>query len=99
MKKFLLIALLGLSFAANAQHRCCWRGGYYNGGWVAPAIIGGVIGYEIAHPHPVIVEPQPVIIQQPQQTIVVPSPAPAGYHWQQMINPATNQYQLVLVPN
>jgi len=100
MKKLILIALLGLSLSASAQARCCWRGGYYHGGgWVAPAIIGGVIGYEIAQPRPVIIE-QPVIVQPPPpQTIVVPSPAPAGYHWQQMLNPATNQYQLVLVPN
>lgn len=100
MKKLIFLVLAIAAVSVNAQARCCWRGGYYHGGgWVAPAIIGGVIGYEIAQPRPVIVE-QPVIVQSPPQTsIVVPSPAPVGYHWQQMVNPATNQYQLVLVPN
>ena len=42
---------------------CCYRP-YYGGGWVAPAIIGGVIGYELSRPN-VIVQP-PVIVQQPQ---------------------------------
>ena len=39
---------------------------HHNHGWVAPAIIGGVIGYSLARPY--IVE-QPVIIQQPQTII------------------------------
>lgn len=98
MKKlaFLILALAAVS--ANAQARCCWRGGYWGGGWVAPAIVGGVVGYELAQPRTVIVEQQPVIVQQPQVTQVLPA-APAGYHYQQMLNTQTNQYQMVLVPN
>jgi hypothetical protein len=40
--------------------------GYYHGGynWVAPAIIGGVIGYELSQPRTVYVQPQPQVIYQ-----------------------------------
>jgi hypothetical protein len=97
MKKILLTFIIALAAVpAMAQwhhHHCCYRGG-----WVGPALIGGVVGYELSRPRTVVVE-QPIIVQQPQQPIIVPSAAPAGYHWQQMINPQTNQYQLVLVPN
>ena len=105
MKKFILIfALLSAVVSAEA---CCYRGGYYHhgyygNGWVAPALIGGVIGYELARP-PVVVEQQPIVVQQPP--VVVQSPPvqlaqpPFGYHYQQMVNPQTGQYQLVLVPN
>ena len=92
-----LMALLG---TASAQAHG-WHGGYYHGGygcggcWVGPAIVGGVIGYELARP-PVVVEQQPIIVQQPQTVVQVPPP---GYHWQEMIDPLTNQRKIVLVPN
>ena len=105
MKKVLLaLSLVLLAGSASAHgfygyHGCCYRGGY-GGGWVAPAIIGGVNGYEIAHPAPVVVQP-PVIVQQPpvvvqQSTYQAPPP---GYHWQDMIDPQTNTHKIVLVPN
>lgn len=106
MKKLLLaLSLIVVSSAASAQWHhhggyCCYRGGYNPGGWVAPAIIGGVIGYELSRPPvytaPVIVEQPSIIVQQP--TTVIQQP-PAGYHWQEMIDPATNQKKIVLVPN
>jgi hypothetical protein len=56
---------------AQAQwhhHGGHYRGGYYGGGnWVAPALIGGVIGYELSRPRyyePPVVVQQPVIVQQ-----------------------------------
>ena len=75
-----------------------WRILSWRGGWVAPAIIGGVIGYELARPYyapPPVVVQQPVIVQQQP----VYQQAPAGYHYQQMVNPQTGQTQVVLVPN
>jgi hypothetical protein len=75
MKKILTaLALLVTAGTASAQwhhhygYRPHYYGGYYGSGWVAPAIIGGVIGYELSRPRPVIVEQQPqtVIIQQQQ---------------------------------
>jgi hypothetical protein len=57
------------------------HGGHYRGGygynWVAPAIIGGVIGYELNRPRyyetPVVVQ-QPVIVQQQPVYSVTPQP-------------------------
>ena len=102
MKKLLLVlSLLAIAGSASAQwhhHGGYYRGGCYGcGNWVAPLIIGGAIGYEINRANqPVIVQQPPVIIQQPQQIIQSP---PAGYHWQEMIDPATNTTKIVLVPN
>jgi hypothetical protein len=97
MKKLLLVlSLLTILGTANAQWHhhggCCYRGSPF--GWAGPALIGGVIGYELARPPAVYVEQQPVIIQQP----VIQAP-PAGYHWQEMIDPQTGIKKIVAVPN
>lgn len=104
MKKLLLaLSLLAALQTASAHEGfrhggCCYRGGGI--GWVAPLAIGGMIGYELSRPPvytaPVIVEQPSIIVQQP--TTVIQQP-PAGYHWQEMIDPATNQKKIVLVPN
>jgi len=98
MKKSLLalslLAIIGSAVAHEGFRHYGYRGGCYGCGWVAPAIIGGVIGYEIAN-RPVIVEQPPVIYTQPS---IVQQP-PVGYHWQEMIDPATNLRKIVLVPN
>ena len=104
MKKTILaLSLLAIVGTASAHEGFRgYRGGYYHGGcygcgWVAPALIGGVIGYELSRPAPVYVEPQPsVVYVQPQPTVQAPPP---GYHWQQMIDPQTNTQKIVLVPN
>lgn len=101
MKKLLLaLSLMSVFQVASAQwhHHGYYRGGCYGcgGGWVAPAVIGGVIGYELSRPQPVIVEQQPIIVQQPQPIVQAP---PLGYHWQEMIDPQTNTRKIVLVPN
>jgi len=60
-------------------------------GWVAPTIIGGVIGYEIArNQNPVIVQ-QPTVIQ-PQ--VVAPQP---GNCLVNIFNPYLNRYENVVV--
>jgi hypothetical protein len=102
MKKLLLaLSILATVGTASAQWQhgyhggCCYRGGY-GGGWVAPAIIGGVIGYEINHANqPVIVQQPPVIIQS-QPALQQP---PFGYHWEEMIDPQTGIRKIVAVPN
>jgi hypothetical protein len=76
MKKLLALLLLTVSFTASAQHfhhpHNNWNYRYYyggsNGGWVAPLIIGGVVGAAIAnrpmtHTETVIVQ-QPIIAEQ-----------------------------------
>jgi len=65
MKKLIAILLLTAAGSAMAHgpygH---WRPHHSGGwGWVAPVIIGGAIGYELARP-PVVAQP-PVVIQQP----------------------------------
>ena len=69
MKKLLALLLLTVSFTASAQHfhhHKNWNHRYYyggsNGGWVAPLIIGGVVGAAIAN-RPT--QPETVIIRQP----------------------------------
>jgi hypothetical protein len=75
MKKILIsFALLLVSVPAFAQH---WHHGhrhhghvryYGHGGWVAPLIIGGVVGAAIAHrpaqAETVIVQQQPIYVPQ-----------------------------------
>jgi hypothetical protein len=78
-----LIALILLTGAVSAQAQPGFRyyhhHGYYPGpnyGWVAPTIIGGVIGYEIAR------NQQPVIVQQPVVIQQAPMPPATVYYGQ-----------------
>lgn len=71
MKRILAISLLCLaSVPAMAQHRHHGYHGHhrhYGGGgaWVAPLILGGVVGYAITrNPDPVVVQP-PVVVGPP----------------------------------
>ena len=81
MKKLLLaLSMLAVVGTANAQwyhHGGYYRGGCYGCNWVAPAIIGGVIGYELNRPRyyePPVVVQQPVIVQQQPVYSVTPQP-------------------------
>ena len=74
MKKLIALILLAGSLSAQAQpgFRHHHHHGYYPGynyGWVAPTIIGGVIGYEIARNQSPVVVQQPVIVQQTPATV------------------------------
>ena len=65
MKK--LIALVLITFCATAMaqyphHNHRHNGWGYNG-WIAPVIVSGVIGYEIARRQPPVIVQQPVIVQ------------------------------------
>jgi hypothetical protein len=80
-----------LASSAHAQyphhnHRHYGGHGY---GWVAPAIIGGIVTYELTRPAPVIIQ-QPIVVQ-PQ--------APYGYHYENILDANCNCYRLVLVQN
>lgn len=79
-----LAGVLAVGAASAEAHGYYGHGGYYRhgggwgwGGWVAPAVVGGVIGYELSRP-PVYVQPAPVVVQQPpvimqQPTMMAPS--------------------------
>jgi hypothetical protein len=60
-------------------------------GWVAPLVIGGVVGYAITRPQTVVIQPPPPNIYQPQ--------APYGYHYENILDANCNCYRLVLVSN
>ena len=105
MKKLALaLSLLVASTVASAHgwERGGYRGGYghyenhYHGGgynWVAPALIGGIIGYELSQPRTVYVQPQPqVIYQQPQVVYTQPT-----YHHESMYDSYCGCYKDVLV--
>jgi hypothetical protein len=71
MKKlFIALALACVTLPALAQHHghgFRHHNHHYRhpgyGGWVAPLIIGGAIGYTLTRPEPVIIQ-QPVYIEQ-----------------------------------
>lgn len=73
MKKLVAILLLALTATtAMAQHHGHGirhnhhrhHGHYYGGGnWIAPLVIGGVVGYALTRPAPVVVEQPPVYVQ------------------------------------
>ena len=74
MKQLIALVLITLSASAMAQHgfRYHHHHGYHSGhnyNWIAPTIIGGVIGYEIARNYPPVVVQQPVIVQQAPATV------------------------------
>ena len=107
MKKLILaLSLLAVVGSASAQwhpHNHGYRGYGYSG-WIAPALVGGVIGYELSRPRETVIVQQPPVYVQPAPTTVYVNPPgtlppPAGYHFAQMIDPRTNQYTIVLVPN
>ena len=107
MRQLIYIAVFGSILAIStlfaSEANAHWRGGYgYRGGWVAPVLIGGVIGYELAQPR--YYAPPPVVYTAPPSVIYVQPPAtpqtpPIGYHWQQITDPQTGIEKMALVPN
>ena len=97
MKRMLAITALVLaSVPAMAQyhgpqydhHR---RGPYYNrpyyggSGWVAPLVLGGVVGYALTRPDPVVVQPPAVMVPPPP--VVYGAPAPNCSAWTETQQP------------
>ena len=98
MKK--LLVLFSLLFIANTASADYWRHGFHGRwsppitSWVAPVIVGGVIGYELARPY----YTPPSVYATPQPVYVQPV-APNGYRQEQILDANCNCYRLVLVPN
>jgi hypothetical protein len=86
-----------LAVPAQAQHyghhnpygpRVQHHGHHRGGGWIAPLIIGGVVGAAIANNRDrdtVIVQEQPVIIRQ-QQPVYVQTPQTVCTAWKEIQN-------------
>jgi hypothetical protein len=79
MKKLVAVLLLAVaSTSVMAQHyghgirHNHHRGHYYGGNWAAPLIIGGVVGYALTRPAPVVIEQPPVYVQPQYPTVVQP---------------------------
>ena len=96
MKKLLIvfISLIPFSTFAGGHHGWHHGGGHYvyqpNIGWVVPAVIGGLIVYEVTRPTVVVTQPAPV---------VTPPAPPAGFHWEAILDAKCNCYRTVLVNN
>ena len=62
--------------------------------WIAPAIIGGVIGYAINQAS----QPRTVYVQQ-QPRVIYQNIPPAGYHYEDILDASCTCYRRVLVQN
>ena len=94
MKRLKTILLASLILAssvsqANPNHH---HGYHRHSGWLAPIVIGSVVGYALSRP-------QPVIVQQPQQVYPNIPSVPYGYHYEQVLDANCNCYRIVLIPN
>ena len=101
IKKILAVAIAStalLAVPAQAQHyghhgykgpRVQHHGYGHGGGWVAPLIVGGVLGAVIAsnkEKETVIVQEQPVIIRQPSPVYVQTVPQTTCTAWKEIMN-------------
>ena len=74
MKKLIALSLLTLAVSAQAQH----YGHGHRGNWIAPMIIGGVVGYAVTRNYyePVYnygyVPPPAVVVQPPARAVCTP---------------------------
>jgi hypothetical protein len=98
MRKILttiVLAASALTAQADPYHHHGHRGGYYAGGnWVAPLVIGGIAGYALSRPQPVVVQQPPVILQQPTPMPVYGQPV---YQYQSIWFDDCSCYKSVLV--
>jgi hypothetical protein len=76
MKKLVAVLLFAISTGAfaNGYHH---GHGYYRNNWVAPALIGGVIGYGLARPYYYSPPPPPVVYTAPPPPVYYTQPYPA----------------------
>jgi hypothetical protein len=84
----LVLAMLVTSTAALAHGPRYYPYHHSPYWWVAPAVIGGAVTYAMTRPQPA---PQPAVVQLP--------PAPAGYHYENILDAGCNCYRMVLVNN
>lgn len=89
---FASMLLIANSSQANPMHHRTHS--HHHGGpnWIAPIVIGGVLGYALAQPKTVYVQPAPVYY--PPQPV-----PPYGYHHETIVDANCNCYRTVLVPN
>lgn len=97
MKKILAILVFSASVlsaqAGPYNHHHHHHGGH-GSNWVAPLVIGGVIGYAVSRTNepPVVVQQPPVIVQQPQDVVYL-----NGIAYRKQLILVNGVYQEVLV--
>lgn len=70
--KYLIVLLLSLgSTATLAQHRHHYHHHHRSHNWVAPVIIGGVVGYALAQRPPAVIYTQPYSAYQNQEIVYI----------------------------
>ena len=94
MRKILLcLAMLGLSTSVMAGPYWHHHRPHSHNHWIAPIVIGGVVGAVIANQSSPV-PPPPMIIYNNQ----IPAP-PIGYYYGQLYDASCYCYRLVLIPN
>ena len=96
MKRLLALAVLAAftigTSQANPMHHRTHSHNHGAPNWIAPIVIGGVLGYALAQPRVVVASPPPVYYP--------PAPVPPyGYHYETIVDAGCNCYRTVLVPN
>ena len=81
----MVLGLCSINSFAHGPHGYWRHGGDNRWVWMAPFVVGGVIGYEVAQAKPPVVVTQqpPVVIQQPPVIIQQNNCSP----WTQIRNP------------
>ena len=76
MKKVLIAGLIAIGAMGSAQaHGPHGSGRPGSGwGWAGPALIAGIIGYEMGRPAPVVIQQPQVIYQQPAPVVIQQQP-------------------------
>jgi len=80
----IMVIVLAVPVYGEVGHGGGFRGGYGGGccwgGWIAPAVVGSVIAYDLAYPpYPVYAQPYPVYAQPYPVYAPTVVPAPVQY--------------------
>lgn len=110
MRRALALILLAFTFTAtpvlaHGPYRPPPPAHHHHGRWVAPLIIGGMVGYTLSRPNYVYAAPPPTYYAVPP-TAYYPSPEPvptwappAGYHYEQRLDAGCNCWRWFIVSN
>lgn len=118
MKRYITAAILALSTISSQAHQPArYYGSYlhtpsyhhhhhsHSQSWIAPLIIGGVVGYALNRPTQAQAQVAPATVYAPV-TVLPPAtterslpPAPIGYRYEQILDAGCNCYRWVLLPN
>lgn len=92
----LLFGLVSAAFAGPYGHHHNHGGG----NWVAPALVGGLIGYAVAsrQPQPVYVTASPAITGYYPPAVTY-QPVPQTYRYETILDANCGCYRTVIVPN